>query len=264
MKTTQRASAILIGLSILLFTAPVFANTKIKICTDTNYWYPFTFVKNTEPSGLHIDIISKALRNLGYDAVFKPSEWQECLNQAKQGKVDAIATASYRDDRATFLNYPEGAATDKKSPWRVSQVEYRVITATENAKGEKNTYEFNGDLKALPQPVRVPRNYSVAADLKKEGLKIKEGKNSLDIFKSLAKERTGSVVDIEEVAVHLKTQPEYAEKLVIQSKPLNLKSYFLAFSKSGQIKTEEAEKIWKEIAKVRSDETLMAEFLKKY
>ena len=53
-----------------------------------------------------------------------------------------------------------------------------------------------------------------------------------------------------------------SEKLVIQKKPLNNKSYFLVFSKKSSLKPEEEQKIWKEISKVRNNPTLMAEFLK--
>lgn len=264
MQSFKKTLSIFIGATALLFSPFTLADNKIKICTDTNYWYPFTFIKNSTAAGLHIDIINRALKNLGYDPIFKPMDWQECLNEAKAGKVDAVATASYRDDRTMYLNYPAGAATDRKSPWRVSVVEYRVITSAQTPKGEKNTYVFNGDVKTLPQPIRVPKNFSVGADLKKEGLKVKETKNSLDNFKILAKEQTGCVIDIEEVAEHLKTQPEYAEKLVIQQKPLNIKSYYLAFSKSGNMTSEEEQTIWKEISRVRNDETVMADFLKKY
>lgn len=255
---------LLFGLFLFLAATPTFANNKIMICTDTNFWYPFTYVKNQEPVGLHIDIISMALRDLGYEPKFKATSWKQCLSDAEHGLVDAVATASYRDDRAVYLNYPAGAAVDKKSPWRVSQVGYVLITPTFNKQGEKNDYQFNGDFKMVPQPVRVPIHYSVAKDLDKEGLKVREGKNSLYNFKQLVQTRTGSVVDIEDVALHFATQPQFAEKFIIQKRHLNSKSYFLAFSKSGSVKLYESNAIWKEIAKIRDNSKLMAEFLKKY
>ena len=252
------------GCLVFFASTSAFAGNKISICTDTNFWYPFTFVRNNQVMGLHVDIIDKALRDLGYEPSFVASDWTTCLNNAKQGLVDGVATASYLDDRATYLNYPQGAATDKLSPMRVTQVEYVVITPTENAKGEKNTYKFSGDLQSIPTPIRVPKNYAVANDLKQAGLTLKEGPHSLDNFKDLLKDHEGSVVDLEEVAEYLNTQPEFSGKLEVQRKPLNLKSYYLAFSKKGSIKPKEAEQIWQEIAKVRDDTSLMADYLKKY
>ncbi len=250
--------------SLLFINTPLFALNKVVICTDTNFWYPFTYVKNQEAVGLHIDIISKALRNIGLEPIFKPTSWKECLTEAKLGIVDAVATASYQDDRSAYLNYPEGAAGDRKSPWRVSQVGYVVITAATNKDDKPNTYKFEGDFTTIPQPVRVPMHYSVIRDLEKEGLTVKAGKNSLADFKQLIKDRTGSVVDVAEVAEHFGTQPEFAEKLVIQKRPLNNKSYYLAFSKKGKVSIDEAKTIWQEIARVREDKKVMAEFLKKY
>lgn len=260
----QSIKRILVAFFLFLVATPTLANNKILICTDTNFWYPFTYLQNQKPTGLHIDIIRSALQTLGYEPRFKATSWKQCLSDAEHGLVDAVATASYRDDRAVYLNYPAGAAVDRKSPWRVSQVGYVLVTPAFNKQGEKNTYHFDGNFKTVPEPVRVPIHYSVAKDLEKEGLKVREGKNSLYNFKRLVAERTGSVVDIEDVALHFETQPQFAEKLVIQKRRLNSKSYFLAFSKQGSVKRDESKIIWKEIAKIRDNPKLMAEFLKKY
>lgn len=237
----------------------------ITICSDVNFWYPFTYVRNHQAKGLHIDIIRSSLQNLGYDPIFKPMSWKQCLDQAKEGKVDAVATASYRDNRSAYLNYPPGAAVDRKSPWRVTEVEYVVITSSKNEKNQINHYEFNGDVKTLPQPVRVPANYSVAEDLRREGLKVEEGKNSLANFKNLLKQNTGSVVDLIEVAdYYAKNISGFANKYDIQKKPLNLKSYYLAFSKKSPIPNEDIKRIWEEIAHIRDDQKLMHKFLDNY
>lgn len=252
------------GFILFSISSLTVAANRITICTDTNFWYPFTFIKNHEATGLHIDIIDKALRNLGFAPQYQPTSWQNCLDLAKEGKVDAVATASYRDDRANYLNYPAGAAVDRKSPFRVTEVEYVVITPRMNKAGTLNTYQFDGNVKTLPTPVRVPQRYSVAEDLRKEGLTVVEGKNALADFKSMLQDGTGSVVDLAEVAEHFATQPEFSDKYVVQKKPLNLKSYYLAFSKRGHITPEQAKLIWQAIANVRNDSSQMTEFLKKY
>lgn len=50
----------------------------------------------------------------------------------------------------------------------------------------------------------------------------------------------------------------------MQSEPVLSKSYFLAFSKEGKIKLDEAQRIWSEIARLRDDKSEMASYLKKY
>jgi polar amino acid transport system substrate-binding protein len=254
-----------IGLFALFFATSVLAAKPIVICTDANFWYPFTYVNHEQnAAGLHIDIISAALKKLGFQPLYRPNTWQSCLAQAKAGTVDAIATASYLDDRAVFLNYPEGAANDQESPWRVMQVNYVVITSLFNEKGQPNTQSFNGSLHDIPHPIRVTAHYSVIQDFEKAGLPVKTGESSLSNFKRLLKDHNGAVVDVEAVASYFLKQPEFSHKLMIQKKPLNNKSYYLAFSKRSPIKLGEEKIIWQEIANVRDDPTLMAEFLKKY
>lgn len=260
----QTITRILFGFFLFLGATPTLASNKITICTDTNFWYPFTYLEKQKPAGLHIDIIRAALHNLGYEPQFKATSWKQCLRDAENGLVDAVATASYRDDRAAYLNYPEGAAVDKKSPWRVSQVSYVLITSTLDKQGQKNTYRFDGNFKNVPEPVRVPIHYSVAKDLEKEGLNVHEGKNSLYNFKQLVKNRTGSVVDNEDVAQYFLKSQNFSEKLTVQKRRLNNKSYFLAFSKSGSVKPDASKIIWTAIVKVRDNPKQMAEFLKKY
>jgi len=255
----------MIALFSLFLTAPLLAAKPIVICTDTNFWYPFTYVNHKQnAAGLHIDIISTSLQKLGFQPIYRPNAWQSCFEQAKAGTVDAIATASYQDERAVFLNYPEGAAVDQESPWRVMQVNYVVVTSLFNEQGQPNTQLFNGHLDDIPHPIRMTTHYAIIQDFKRAGLPIKTNESSLSNFKHLLKDHNGSVIDVEAVASYFLKQPEFSHKLMIQKKSLSNKSYYLVFSKRSQIKSEEQMLIWQEIANIRDDSVLMAEFLKKY
>jgi polar amino acid transport system substrate-binding protein len=265
MNKTQTSLVAFFCLFLIPFSAT--AGTPITICTDTNFWYPFTYVKdeNKQIAGLHIDIINKALADLGYEPNYKPMAWKQCLNEVKNGRVDAIATVSYKADRANFLDYPEGASAGQaKSNERVTQVEYIVITPVTDANGKANVYSYNGDIKTIPSPVRIPAGYSIVENLEQAGLTVEENPHSLDNFKKLAKEKTGSVIDLKDVAQHFITQPDFSGKIVIASEPIFSKSYFLGFSKKGSMKAEDQKKIWQAIAKVREDEVQMGKFLEQY
>ena len=99
------------------------------ICTDTNFQFPFSFMKNQKPTGLHIDIIDAALHSLDIEPRYEPTTWSGCLNRAKAGSVDAVATAAYMDERALYMYYPSDALNNDKSSWRITQVQYKVITS---------------------------------------------------------------------------------------------------------------------------------------
>jgi polar amino acid transport system substrate-binding protein len=253
-----------ISAATLLLSSQAIAGQKITICSDNNFWYPFPFVKDNISVGLHLDIISQALRNEGFEPEFKPLPWKRCLGEAEAGTVDAIATASYKDERAVFLNYPKDAATDKQSPLRVTQVEWVVVTSSADEHGKPNSYVFAGDLKTLPQPVRVPTGYSIIDDLKKADLKIEEASGSEANFRKLVRDHSGSVVDLAEASKQFAVHPDFSGKFTLQAQPITSKSYYLPFSKKGGIKAEEQQKIWDAIAKVRDDSAEMATFLKKY
>lgn len=231
----------------------------ITVCSDNNFWYPFTLTENGKAAGLHIDIINTALTNLGHTVKFRPLPWKRCLDEAKNGQVDGVATASYKDKRAEFLRYPDDAATSKVGEFRVSQVEYVIVTAS------SSPYEFDGNVASLPQPVRAPRGYSVVDDLQKEGVKVdSEARGDENNVKKLLRAGKGVVVTIPEVIKALEKKPSYQGKLKISAIPLKSKSYYLPFSHKSKLSEEKIAAIWNEIVKIRDDETKMAAMASKY
>lgn len=252
----QRVFALL--LSVFL-TCSASAVEKITICTDSNFWYPFTFVKEGQSAGLHIDIIARALSNLGYQYEFKPLPWKRCLADAEHGGADGVATASYKAERANFLHYPGDASTSQHSVHRVMQVEYAVVTLIDS------DYEFSGDVTTIPTPVRAPRGYSIADDLRQKGVAVDDNapgdENNL---RKLLRVDKGSVVVIPEVVKFLSEKEEYKGKLKVSEKPLKSKSYHLAISKQSNLSAEKRVEIWAEVAKVRNDASFMAEIGAKY
>lgn len=230
----------------------------LKICSDNNTWYPFTFAEGNQAQGLHIDIVRKALTNLGYQLEIEPLPWVRCLKQAEDGAVDAVATASYKDERAVFLDYPDDATT-AKSAQRVMQVEYVVVSPA------SSNFIFAGDVSQLPAPVLAPRGYSIADDLRKQNVTVDDSASGDENnLRKLLRADKGVMVTIPEVVRMLNKQAEFAGKTKIHDKPLTSKSYFLPLSKKSALTREEKQKIWAEIAKVRDDEAFMAEMAAKY
>ncbi|PID42631.1 MAG: amino acid ABC transporter substrate-binding protein [Proteobacteria bacterium] len=244
---------------LVMVSLNAFAEKKIAICTDNNFWYPFTLVEKGQPKGIHIDIIARALSNIGYTAEFKALPWKRCLKAAETGKMDGIATASYKDARARFLHYPADAKEAGKSPNRVMQVEYIVVTTADSS------YQFGGNVKTLPAPVLAPRGYSIADDLKKQGVRVDDSATGDEKnIKKLLRKGKGSVVTIPEVVNVLSRKDAYKGKLHIGDTPIESKSYYLPVSKKSSISEADRNRIWAEIAKIRDNAEVMAEIAAKY
>lgn len=249
-------------LSALLFSSGyVLAGTNsiTRVCLDESEWYPFTLVKNGTASGMHIDIIKRAFDRVGVAVRFSPMPWKRCLREAMQGRVDAVATASYSEERAVYLRYPDGAAAEQKSRYRVMQVEYVIMTV------KTDPFKFDGNINMLPKPIRAPRGYSVVADLNKLGLVVDDNSASDEInIKKLLREQKGAVVLIPEMAKKLGQRTSYKGRLKVSDKPWKSKSYFLPFSKDSNVSDTTIRAIWSEIEIARKDPKFMADQAAKY
>ncbi len=250
---------VIVLMSCMTLSAVAKAESTIKICMDEGDWYPFTFIKNGKSAGIHIDIIKEALSNLEHPFKFKAMPWKRCLSEAKQGRFDAVATASFNQARAEFLDYPEGAEKEHKSSYRVMQVEYVVVTLT------GDSYTFDGNIQTIPRPIRAPRGYSIVGDLEKLGLVVDDNAANDEInIKKMLREKRGSVVVIPEMVKMLSQKPAYRDKLTISETSWTSKSYFLPFSKRTKLSNSAKTSIWSEIKKIRENALFMSQSAEKY
>jgi len=241
----------------MLMTGLAAAKT-IKITTDRANWYPFTFRTKGNSAGMHVDIVAKALVNLGHQPVFTPLAWKDCLAKTAIGAFDAVVSASYKEKRAQSLVYPPDAATAEKSKWRIMQVEYVLVTPA------ASSYEYDGDIKTLPTPVRAPLGYSIVDDLRAKGLKVITNNTSRNL-KSINRLQKGCVITPPENAARLIKALELGDRLKIHAKPVKSKSYFILFSKKAtNFSQAEIQKIWDEIARIRDDQPFMKQLFEKY
>lgn len=241
----------------LLLFSPLQAEP-ITICTDQNFWYPFTYTENRVPKGVHIDVVNRALTQLGYEVKFSPRPWKRCLNEVEQGRVDGVVSASWKPQRARFLHYPEDAASALESKSRITQVEYVVVTH------QSDPYQFQGVIDTLPTPVRVPVGYSIEDDLNAAGLRVETARGDLLNLKKLMRDRSGSVVTLPDIIKIMKSKGEPVESLKMHPLPFKSKSYFLAFSKRSRLSSRQMGEIWEKISEVRENGPLMMEFLLRY
>lgn len=219
----------------------------IDICTDQNYWYPFTYEESGQSKGIHIDVAAKALTNLGYKPNFTPLPWKRCLEASAMGKYTAVVSASYKPDRARYLAYPPDAALVQVSEWRITQVEYVVITL------KNSNLQFRGDLRSLSRPVRAPLGYSIVDDLRNEGIDVLTAPDIRTCMQQLIKSRRGTVITPPQNARRLNQNPRFSEKIKIHRQPIKTKSYFLVFPRKDQkLSPVQMQAVWNEIARLRT------------
>jgi polar amino acid transport system substrate-binding protein len=236
------------GIIILIYSGCIYANNPtrpIKICLDNASWRPFIYQENGQVKGLHIDTINQSLKKSNILFEYIPAPWKRCLKGAEKGVFDAIATASYDKQRSEYLWYPKDAS-EKSSLWRVGQVQYNIIVH------QSSEFDYNQDLNEIPQPTRVPRDFSIGNDLKKLGFVIDDSSiTDLQNLKRLVREKTGSIIALPALADWAEQQEEFKGEIRLIQKPIKSKSYFLVFSKNGQIDLKTAEQIWQQIKIIR-------------
>jgi len=239
-----------------------FSGKPLQVCMDNNFWYPYVFTYKKKPVGLHLELIDQATKNLGMNVDYKPMSWVQCIRKMKTGEVDAAISISHTPDREAFVDFPDDVNAPM-SDWRLSQVNYYVITANKT-KEDANGYVFKGNLRSLPQPVRVELGYSMVKLLKSHDLDILLGHSVIANMKDMLLMKSGSVITTKEVAESLAKKPQFRDKYTIHPKPIHSKSYFIGFSHKAHIPRRIQRRIWHEIKKLRQDKLYTRQLAKKY
>jgi polar amino acid transport system substrate-binding protein len=240
--------ALFIGLT-LAFTSEVYAEKNISICTDNNFWAPYSFEEYGISAGIHVEMVKLALKNLSYDVTMTPLPWKRCQHMVKLGDLDALVSFSYKKKRAAHFYYPQDAATTKKSAGRITTAEYVIIAHTDSS------FEWNGDDSTLPEPIRLPMGYGTVERLRKKNKHVVTSLRFKNLFAQLNRDKDGIVISMRLTADKFINSKEYLGKLKILPKPYKSRSYFIGISKKGRISLDESKKIWAEIAKIREDKT---------
>lgn len=224
---------------------------------DNRNWYPFTFVKDNIAKGIHIDMVKKALESLGYKVDITPYPYNRCLLNLEEGKMDGMISIAY-DSNLKFIEYPPDAAKTKESKGRIMQVDFMVVSPI------NNKYEFTGDIKKLPVPIRIPRGDSLIKVFQQMNLQIEIGQSDKQNLLKLIRDKNGVAITASVIADLMNYDSELADKYYISSTPLTSYSFYLVFSKQANLSPQDKLKIWEEIAKWREDYVYMLGIFAQY
>lgn len=221
-------------------------------------WYPFLFKQDGLPQGIFYDIVGKALASLEIKSEIAFVPVKRAIHYAKYGKADGIIALGYQSGLEPFLDYPPGADTGAESAWRIIQIDHVVVSSA------TGNYEYDGDLKTIPHPVRILTGAPIVENLEKTGVRYETVANDSQNFGKLIRDGNGAIITTSVVAEIMNRKPIYRNKIKISATPVSSDSYHLVFSKKSRLSGAEKQRLWQEIARWRNDYIFMLQVFSQY
>lgn len=238
------------------------AKKKVRICVGEEYWYPYSEVDKGQVTGIHPDLAAMAVKEAGFDVIFKTMAWGKCVDEdARAGKMDIPLSAEWRADREAWYFFPEDAAS--RGPKCKSNFSLTCVGSTLVVSGNSN-FKYSGDLGKVPQPVRMVKDLTEIRDFTAAGAAVETGPNDESNLEKLASSGKGSAVILTHSAAEFLRNPKFKNKFRVIEGFKNASDSFMPVSKKGQLTREESQKIWAELAKLKKYPVLLDNAFKKY
>ncbi|TNE72876.1 transporter substrate-binding domain-containing protein [bacterium] len=145
---------------------------------------PFEYVENGEQTGINIQLIDTIFKrlNIPYEIHFG-TENERSLDLIKAGKLDAILSISYKQDRLDYLWYPEGFENEDKPQNFMWASEYVFFSLKDRASLYKNLSLKEVKEKGLK--VGVIDGVSYSPEFWNAGLTVVKGSSDEDNYHKL-------------------------------------------------------------------------------
>ncbi len=234
-------------LALLVMPALSLAADKpvVKACTENEDSFPWVL---KDRPGLTIQMMGMVEKQVGGKIEVKPLPWKRCMEEVKNGTVDAAFKISYSAARAAELgNYP--MAGDKPDASK------RLLTDSYSLYRVKGSaVEWDGKTLKVDGSVGAQSGFSVVDQLKSLGVKVDDGTRSADdnLKKLVAGRFVALALQTEEGDTSIENSPEFKGKIERIKPFLVEKPYFLIFSKQFTAKNAAyVQEVWDAIGKVR-------------
>jgi len=227
---------------LMIFTPKIWAES-ITIGVESRNFYPFFFIEGDNAKGLLLDMVVDGFSPLGIKPKFKPLPMKRALKMVEKGKLDGIIAPRVKNDK--FL-LPDDAFDTDISKHRILQVDSVVVT-------NKSDYEFFGDVKSLPVPIRITLGNPIETLFNEYKLPVDDAKSGDHNVKKLIRDKKGCVVTTSLKAMTWLEDPKFKNVIDVSTEPVISRSYFLIFSKTSSFDKNKMKQVWDEIAKNRDD-----------
>lgn len=206
--------------------------------------------------GLSVEIIRAAAEGAGLKVVFSRQPWLRCLENLREGQIDALFNASFRSDRTRYGVYPGNGVTPNHD-LRIATMSYSFVRI-KNAPVHWNGSELSGNF----APIGVVHGFSVAGDLKDRNWPTQETGSTDQLMKMLEAGRVPIAALQTQTVTRLLENGHYPG-LELVTPPFLIKDYFVMLSRDFiAAHPAKAELFWAKIGEFR--ESMSARLLEKY
>lgn len=223
----------------------------VHACCENEDSYPWLL---KDRPGLTIQLLQMVEKQIGSKIEVVALPWKRCMDDIKNGSVDAAFKLSYSAERAAeFGNYP--MLGDKPDPSK------RLLTDSYNLYRLKGaSVEWDGKTIKTSGKVGAQAGFSVVTQLKALGVSVDDGSRSAEI--NLEKLVNGRFVALalqtNEADTLIQSNVKYRGVVEKINPVLVEKPYFLIFSKAFTAKNpNHVKEVWDAIGKVRESSEYM-------
>jgi len=238
----------------LFFALSVAAETTLLLATDETPGPPFITGEGSEFSwekpGIEVELYQLMALKLNISIKFIRIPWKRCLLQLRQGKIDGIFPASFKQERMQAGVYP--MKDSQANPLMKTRDNTYFLY-----KHKQSSLSWDGvTLSGLKSGIYAPLGWAIVDDLRKKRIAVHEAYDLPRVFKLLEKDRIDGVACLETVAdFYLNENPEQYPSIEKIYPPLEEKPYYLMLSHSFVEKHPQlADEIWRTISEIKASD----------
>jgi len=191
---------------------------------------------------------------------FSPLPWARCLQEAGQGRFDAVLSASHTAERALQLRYPLNAQGEPDEHKRMFQMGYALLRR-QGSSVQWDGQLFSGTGPRAGQGLGAERGYSVVLFARERGAHVEERSTVTALLDSLRLQRLQGALLNQEHAAQLLSEAPWARDFELGGPALATRPYFLPFSAPlAEREPALVHAVWDTIEKVRRSPTFAQTF----
>lgn len=193
------------------------ATEKIRLVYGVPHFPPGSIVNDKGFSGTDVDLMTYLAKKSNVDMTFSACSWIRCLELAKAGKVDLLASVSYTEERTAFLHYVHPSYKAGQINFIVRKGEAAQLAQFEDLRGK-----VIGKEKGAMLDDRIDKN---------PDLTLYEAPDPDTLFTMLVSGRIDTLMGFDSVAVYLAQNSKFSDLLEIAHLKISVPSGYLAVSK---------------------------------